>query len=120
MKYDYLYKITFALNEPLDIKRINNVCRQYPNSPILVEIQNTKGITSSMIRQLNPNVAIRIAGSYDKDRLERYKGCSFKTESLEDYYYNSSDDHYKSHALKYVVEGNYKNIRTNGKNRVRN
>ncbi len=89
MKYDYLYKITFALNEPLDINRINNVCRQYPNSPILVEIQNTKGITSSMIRQLNPNVAIRIAGSYDKDRLERYKGCSFKTESLEDYYYNS-------------------------------
>ena len=52
MKYNYQYKITFKLNEPFDIKHIKNVCNQYPNSKILVEVQNTKGITSSMIRQL--------------------------------------------------------------------
>ena len=50
MKYDYQYKITFKLNEPFDINYIKNVCNQYPNSKILVEVQNTKGISSSMIK----------------------------------------------------------------------
>ena len=89
MKYNYQYKITFKLNEPFDIKHIKNVCNQYPNSKILVEVQNTKGITSSMIRQLGSNVAIRIAGGYDEERLARYKGQFFGNESTDDYYYNS-------------------------------
>ena len=50
MKYDYQYKIAFKLNEQFDINYIKKVCNQYPNSKILVEVQNTKGITSSMIR----------------------------------------------------------------------
>lgn len=70
MKYDYQYKITFKLNEPFDINYIKNVCNQYPNSKILVEVQNTKGMTSSMIRQLGSNVAIRIAGGFDEDRCK--------------------------------------------------
>lgn len=70
MKYDYQYKITFKLNEPFDINYIKDVCKKYPNSKILVEVQNTKGITSSMIRQLGSNVAIRIAGGYDEDRCK--------------------------------------------------
>ena len=70
MKYDYQYKITFKLNEPFDINYIKNVCNQYPNSKILVEVQNTKGITSSMIRQLGSNVAIRIAGGFDEERCK--------------------------------------------------
>ncbi len=89
MKYDYQYKITFKLNEPFDINYIKNVCNQYPNSKILVEVQNTKGMTSSMIRQLGSNVAIRIAGGYDEERISRYKGQYFGNESTEDYYYNS-------------------------------
>ena len=72
MKYDYQYKITFELNKPFDINYIKNVCNQYPNSKILVETQNTKGISSSMIRQLSSNVAIRIAGGYDAERISRY------------------------------------------------
>lgn len=70
MKYDYQYKITFKLNEPFDINYIKNVCNQYPNSKILVEVQNTKGMTSSMIRQLGSNAAIRIAGGFDEDRCK--------------------------------------------------
>ena len=89
MKYDYQYKITFKLNEPFDINYIKNVCNQYPNSKILVEVQNTKGMTSSMIRQLGSNVAIRIAGGYDEERIARYKGQFFGNESTDDYYYNS-------------------------------
>ena len=70
MKYDYQYKITFKLNEPFDINYIKNVCNQYPNFKILVEVQNTKGITSSMIRQLGSNVSIRIAGGFDEARCK--------------------------------------------------
>ena len=70
MKYDYQYKITFKLNEPFDINYIKNVCNQYPNFKILVEVQNTKGITSSIIRQLGSNVAIRIAGGFDEARCK--------------------------------------------------
>ncbi len=89
MKYNYGYKITFGLNEPFDINYIKKVCDQYPNSKILIEVQNTKGMTSSMIGQLNSNVLIRVAGGYDKERLEKYKGQRFGNESTEDYYYNS-------------------------------
>ncbi len=70
MKYNYQYKITFKLNEPFDINFVNEICNQHPNSKILVEVQNTKGITSSMIRQLSPNTAVRIAGGYSDDRCK--------------------------------------------------
>ena len=72
MQYDYQYKITFGLNEPFDINYVKGMCKKYKDAKILIEVQNTKGITSSMIKQLNPNVAIRIAGGYDKDRIARY------------------------------------------------
>lgn len=72
MNYNYTYKITIKLNEPFDINFINNFCNQHPNDKVLVEVQNTKGISSSMIRRVNPNVAIRIAGGYDDNRISRY------------------------------------------------
>ena len=103
MKYDYQYKITFNLNEPFDINYIKNVCKQYPNSKILVEVQNTKGMTSSMIRQLGSNVAIRIAGAYDEERISRYKGQTFGGETTEDYYYNSVI-YTKNEAIKILEE----------------
>lgn len=86
MKYNYQHKITFELNEPFDINYIKNVCNQYPNSRILVEVQNTKGITSSMIRQLSPNISIRIAGGYDTDRIRRHGNIRFKNGETGEYY----------------------------------
>lgn len=86
MKYDYQYKINFKLNQPFDINYIKNVCNQYPNSKILVEVQNTKGISSSMLRQLSSNVAIRVAGGYDVDRIRRRGNSHFSNGETGEYY----------------------------------
>ncbi len=85
MKYDYQDKITFDSNKPFDINYIKNVCNQHPNSKILVEVQNTKGITSSMIRQLGSNIAIRIAGGYDDERCRN----GFGRENGQSYYHDA-------------------------------
>ncbi len=69
MRYDYTFKITFYKDDPFDENYINLMCQTHPNDRFLIEVQNTKGITSDMIRKLNPNVAIRIAGGYDEDRV---------------------------------------------------
>lgn len=86
MKYNYHYKIIFGLNEPFDINYVENVCNKYPNAKILVEVQNTRGISSSMIKQLNPNVAIRIAGGYDEERIKRNKNKNFGNGETGQYY----------------------------------
>lgn len=68
MHYDL--KIPFRLNEPFDVSRVNRVYNQYRNYnyKILVEVQNTKGISSWQIKQLPPNVLIRVAGGYDDEK----------------------------------------------------
>ena len=72
MHYDYQYKIEFKPGEPFNLQYVINACRNYPNSKILVEVQNTKGISSSMLRRLSANnVAFRIVGGYDEDRIQR-------------------------------------------------
>lgn len=100
MKYDYQYKITFKLNEPFDINYITNVCNQYPNSKILVEVQNTKGISSSMIRQLSSNVSVRIAGGYDSERISRY-GKDLHWSSN---YYNEAVIYTRNETIKIIEE----------------
>lgn len=89
MKFDYQYKITFDYNEPLDIDFINNVCKKYPNKNILVEVKNTKGITSSELKNLNSNVKIRVSGGYDEQRVKINKGKQYKTGETGEYYVNS-------------------------------
>lgn len=100
MKCDYQYKITFKLNEPFGINYIKNICNQYPNSKILVEVKNTKGITSSMMRQLGSNIAIRIAGGYDEERIARY-GKDLHWSSN---YYNEAVIYTKNQAIKILEE----------------
>ena len=102
MKYDYDFKIEFALNEPFDIERVNNACRQHPNSKILVEVQNTKGITSQMIRQLGPNIAIRIAGGYDQERISRY-GKDLNWDGAGEYY-NDAVIYTRNETIKILEE----------------
>lgn len=103
MKYDYQYKIAFKLNEQFDINYIKKVCNQYPNSKILVEVQNTKGITSSIIRQLEPNVSIRIAGGYDEERLTRTSNIKFSNGETGEYY-NSAVIYTKNETIKILEE----------------
>lgn len=89
MIHDYQFKITFKLNQPFNVSFIQKFCREHPNSKVLVEVQNTKGISSHMIRQLDPSVGIRISGGYDQERIDRYKGWVFDGEACEEYYLNS-------------------------------
>ena len=70
MKYNFDSIITFKKDEPFDVNYINNVCRQYPQKRFLIEVQNTKGLKSSELRKLDPNVSIRIAGSFDEERCK--------------------------------------------------
>ena len=87
MKYDFQYKITFRENAPFNVDFINRVCDEHPNQKILIEIPNTKGITSQMLRQIkSQNVAIRIAGGYDDDRVRRRKDTVFNNGETGQYY----------------------------------
>lgn len=85
MKYNYQYKYTLRLNEPFNVEYICDLCRKYANSTMLIEVQNTKGITSRMISMLPDNVLIRVAGGYDENRLNRYG----KDITWDNYYYDS-------------------------------
>ena len=77
MQYDY--KITFSQNQPFDINYINRLCNQHPNNKYLIEVENTKNISSHMLRQLPHNVIIRIAGGYDEQKVKNgyFKGNGY-------------------------------------------
>lgn len=86
MHYDL--KIPFRLNEPFDVSRVNRVYNQYRNYnyKILVEVQNTKGISSWQIKQLPPNVLIRVAGGYDDEKVWRNKNLHYENGETGEYY----------------------------------
>lgn len=77
----------------INIDEINKYARNYPNDIILVEVTNTKGITSSLLRKLEENVCIRIAGAYDYERINAQKGVIFNNKNGKrraiEYYYGS-------------------------------
>ena len=89
MHYNFRYTITFKENEPFNVNYINDCYRKYPNDNILVEVANTKGITSNMLRQLNSRAVIRIAGGYDKKRVEQYKHVRYKGGENGEYFYTA-------------------------------
>lgn len=86
MSYSYQYKLSLKPEETFNVNYVNNICKHYPNSKILIEVQNTKGISSTMLKQLNSNILIRIAGGYDTDRINRYGKDLFWSSN---YYYDS-------------------------------
>jgi hypothetical protein len=99
MHYDYQYKIEFKPGESFNLQYVINACRNYPNSKILVEVQNTKGISSSMLRSLSANnVAFRVVGGYDKDRIQR---CARLRSSN---YYFDSVIYSKNETIKIIEE----------------
>ena len=90
MKYDAENrKVTFDLNEYFDVFRVNYARDKTPGNRILVEVQNTKGITSSMIRSLERGVAIRVAGGYDSNRVNWGKDITYSNGEKGTYYYNA-------------------------------
>ena len=90
MKFDHTFKITFYKDDTFDINYINLMCRTHPNDKFLIEVQNTKDITSEMIKKLDPNIAIRIAGGYDEDRIKKRGKVSFNNGESGEFYYTDS------------------------------
>ena len=82
MNFDYQHKLTFSINNPFDVNYVNRFCQKYPSDKVLVEIENTKGITSLQLENLNPKVAIRIAGGYTKERIKNKGNITFENVSF--------------------------------------
>ena len=64
------YKLEFGFSRPFSVGIVNDYCVRYPSVNFLVEVPSTRGISSQMLRQLNPKVKIRVAGGYTKERIE--------------------------------------------------
>lgn len=64
------YMMHIPLGNQLNVDFINNFAQQHSDGRVIIEVQNTKNISSSLIKQLNPNVLIRIAGGYDDNRIK--------------------------------------------------
>ena len=85
--------IIYEDNKDFNINEINKQAKSHPEEEIYVEIPNTKGITSSMLKKLENNVNIRIAGAYDLERMtlqqhKMFRNKNGKKSALE-YYFTS-------------------------------
>lgn len=83
-------KFKFDTLDESTINYINNIANS-GNDNILIEIPNTKGISSNLIRRLDNKVSIRVAGGYTDEVVNNmrnvvWNGTSF---SAYDTYYNS-------------------------------
>lgn len=89
MNYEYSIKLSFSEYNPFDINQAIKCASDFRNKKILIEVPNTKGMNSKDIKRLPDNVAIRIAGGYDKERVERRKDWKFKNGETGEYYTNA-------------------------------
>lgn len=68
---NYDRQISLTTLDSSTINQINVLKSQNPQQKILIEISNTKGISSQLLNKLNQDISIRIAGAYDKERVAR-------------------------------------------------
>lgn len=83
-QYDGKIKLS-TLNSNM-IKKINEIQMINPNQKLYIEIPNTKGISSKMLRQLASNISIRIEGAYDKERVSRLGDIKYADGETGEYY----------------------------------
>lgn len=104
MENKFNYKLTYKLNQNFEagIDYINDFCAKHKGSKILVEVQNTKGITSSMLRRLNEDVSIRIAGGYDEEKVKLHKDEEHGGETGE--YYTTAVIYTRNETINIVKE----------------
>lgn len=88
MKYYHVQKSFNKLGE-WEINYINNLLKNRPNSNVLIEIPNTRGISSNLLRKLDASIYVRVAGAYDKERVEKRKSWKFKNGETGEYYTDS-------------------------------
>ena len=68
---NYDRKISLTTLNASTISQINALKTQNPQQKILIEIPNTKGISSELLKNLDKGISIRIEGGYDKSRANR-------------------------------------------------
>ena len=98
MYRDFDYSITINKDIPLThsiIRKINSILRDNPKANILLEVPNTLYLSENILDSLDPKVKIRIAGAYDKERLDIYSNYEwtdkFTKEKVgcKEYYFDS-------------------------------
>lgn len=85
------------------IREVNERQKNNPHKKFYIEISNTKGISSNMLRELNPNISIRIEGAYDKERVSRHAHDQY-TNGETGEYYTSAVIYTRNEAIKIISE----------------
>ncbi len=68
------------------IQDLNNLLADEDDEAV-IEIPNTKGLSSEMLKELDDRYSIRVAGGYDEERIKDYEKIKFNNgESGEEYY----------------------------------
>jgi hypothetical protein len=71
-------------------RNIENFKRNNPSIDYVINIPSTRGVSSSFVRKINPKAKIRIASSYDSDRLNNFKDVHYNSgEHCKEAYYES-------------------------------
>ena len=100
-QYDGKIKVS-TLNSDM-IRQINEIQRRDPHKKLYVEIPNTRGISSEMLRQLTPNISIRIEGAYDQERVSRLGDVKYDTGETGEYY-TSAVIYTRNEAIRIISE----------------
>lgn len=82
--YDLIYGAQF-LNDTA-INYLNKSRKENPNAKIVIEISNTRFLSSKQLRKLDSTISIRIAGGYTKERVQARKDTTFKNGETGEYY----------------------------------
>lgn len=100
---NYDRKISLTTLNSRTIAKINALKFQNPRQKILIEIPNTKGISSQLLNTLNQDISIRIAGAYDKERVDRLGNVQYENGETGEYY-TSAVIYTRNEAVKIVSE----------------
>lgn len=87
-KFDSIINLTPPIYES-DIEFVNNIYRSNKEKKVLIEIENTKGLSSELLKKLDEDIFIRVESGYDKDRIDMYEGVIFSDGTNADYLYDS-------------------------------
>lgn len=100
---NYDRKISLTTLDSSTISQINALKSQNPQQRILIEIPNTKGISSQLLNTLNKDISIRIAGAYDKERVARLGNIQYENGETGEYY-TSAVIYTRNEAVRIVSE----------------
>lgn len=83
---NYDKKYVFENLRPRNIEQLNELKRRYPNLNVLVEIPNTYDLSSEMLKKLDKRIAIRVAGGYDKNRIDNCNDIKYDDGETGEYF----------------------------------